>query len=265
MRYNNGSRSSALLVRVALALLALASIVAALGSFAEVRRDALWYVVRACVANNAVTGFAFPCLEVNTSIGEERGYVILRRPYGNRDIDLAPTKRVLGIEDHWLRMADAPSYFLDAWRARGFLGGGSGHGSIAHDDIALAVNSRLSRTQDQLHIHIGCISREARQAVRSSAAELSETAWTPLNTRIDGFELRGLKITQSSLNGINPFRLVEEGIAAEAGDLAPMGLFVAGNQFAEGRDGFVAFSWSDTPGRLLPAERFLDPSCGHRH
>ena len=248
-------------VRIALALLALASIVTALGSFAEVRRDALWDVVRACVANNAVTGFAFPCLEVNTSVGEDRGYVILRRPYGNRDIVLAPTKHVLGIEDPWLQAAGAPNYFLDAWKARGFLSGGSSHGSLSHDDIAFAVNSRLSRTQDLLHIHIGCISRAARQAIQSSVANLSETAWTPLNTPIDGFELWGLKIEQSSLDGINPFRLVAAGV----GDLAPTGLFVGGSQFAEGRDGFVAFAWSDRPSRVLPAERFLDPTCAHWH
>jgi CDP-diacylglycerol pyrophosphatase len=230
-----------------------------------VRRDALWDVVRACVANNAVAGFAFPCLEVNASVGEDRGYVILRRPYGNRDIVLAPTKHILGIEDPWLRAAGAPNYFGDAWRARGFLNGGSGHGSLAHDDTALAVNSRLSRTQDLLHIHIGCISRAARQAIQSSLADLSETAWTPLNRRIDGFELWGLKIAQSSLDGINPFRLAEESVAAGAGDLAPMGLFVGGSQFAESRDGFVAFAWSDRPSRVLPAETFLDPTCAHWH
>jgi CDP-diacylglycerol pyrophosphatase len=251
-------------VRIAFALLALGSIVTALGSFA-VRRDALWDVVRACVANNALTGSAFPCLEVNASVGGDRGYVILRRPYGNRDIVLAPTKHILGIEGPWLRAAGAPNYFGDAWRARSFLSGGSGHGSLAHDDIALAVNSRLSRTQDLLHIHIGCISRAARQAIQSSVADLSETAWTPLNARIDGFELRGLKIAQSSLDGINPFRLAEEGLAAGAGDLASMGLFVAGNQFAGGRDGFVALSWSDTRSRVLPAERLLDSTCAPSH
>jgi CDP-diacylglycerol pyrophosphatase len=110
-----------------------------------------------------------------------------------------------------------------------------------------------------------CISREARQAIRSSAADLSETAWTPLSTRIDGLELRGLKIAQSSLDALDPLHLADEGIAAQAGDLASMGLFVAGNQFAGGRDGFVAFSSPDTLSRVLPAERLLDSTCAPWH
>ena len=81
------------------------------------QRDVLLQVVRACVANHAITGLAFPCLEVNTSEGEDRGYIVLRRP-GLRDIVLAPTKQVVGIENPWLRTAEAPNYFQDAWNAR---------------------------------------------------------------------------------------------------------------------------------------------------
>jgi CDP-diacylglycerol pyrophosphatase len=77
------------------------------------QRDILLQVARTCVANHAVTGFAFPCLEVNTADGEERGYVVLRRP-GTPDIVLAPTKQVVGVEDPWLRTAEAPNYFGDA-------------------------------------------------------------------------------------------------------------------------------------------------------
>jgi len=139
------------------------------------QRDVLLQVVRTCVANHAVTGFAFPCLEVNTSDGEDRGYVVLRRP-GLRDLILAPTKQVVGIEDPWLRTAEAPNYFQDAWNARHFLKE-LRQRPLAHDDVALAVNSGLSRAQDQLHIHIGCLARRARETISSIAPELSENGW----------------------------------------------------------------------------------------
>ena len=83
---------------IAVVLSALAGLVSALAGFAEGRRGALWEVVRTCVVNHTVTGFAFPCLEVNTADGEDRGYVVLRRP-GTPDIVLAPTKQVVGVED----------------------------------------------------------------------------------------------------------------------------------------------------------------------
>ena len=104
---------------IAVVLSALAGVVSALAGFADGRRGALWDVVRTCVVDRTVTGFAFPCLEVNTADGEERGYVVLRRP-GTRDIVLAPTKQVVGVEDPWLWTAEAPNYFADAWNARSF-------------------------------------------------------------------------------------------------------------------------------------------------
>ena len=84
-------------------------------------RGALWQVVGTCVANPALTGAAFPCLEVNLSGGEEGGYLILRPPVGKPDTILSPTKKVVGIEDPWLRTLAAPNYFEDAWNARTFL------------------------------------------------------------------------------------------------------------------------------------------------
>ena len=65
-------------------------------------RQALWEVVRACLANYELTGMAFPCLEVNLTGGVEQGYVVLRPPFGAPDTILTPTRRIVGIEDPWL-------------------------------------------------------------------------------------------------------------------------------------------------------------------
>jgi CDP-diacylglycerol pyrophosphatase len=94
-------------------------------------------------------------------------------------------------------------------------------------NVALAVNSRLSRAQDQLHIHIGCIFPAARRVIGSIAAELSDTGWTRVN-----LGAHGLKVWARS----------------------------------DGRDGFVALAWLDDaamPSRSLAAEEFLDPHCSH--
>ena len=84
---------------------------------AGLHREALWQVVRACVADFKLTTAPFPCLAVNLSGGEERGYVVLRPPLMH-DLILSPTRRIVGIEDPFLQLPDAPAYFDAAWRAR---------------------------------------------------------------------------------------------------------------------------------------------------
>ena len=248
---------------IAVVLSALAGVVSALAGFADGRRGALWDVVRTCVVNHTVTGFAFPCLEVNTADGEERGYVVLRRP-GTRDIVLAPTKQVVGVEDPWLWTAEAPNYFADAWNARSFFDELQRR-PLGHEDVALGVNSRLTRTQDQLHIHIGCVSLLARRAIGSVAPDLSDSDWTRLKWQVHGPDVWARRISQSSLDGVNPFHLTEE-IPDGDTKLTQIGIVVARTKPADGRDGFIVLAWLDspeTPSRRLAAEEFIDPRCSH--
>jgi CDP-diacylglycerol pyrophosphatase len=148
-------------------------------------REALWPVVQACLVNHDLTGAAFPCLEVNVSAGTDRGYVILRSPLDLHDFVLAPTKKIVGMEDTSLQAADAPNYFEEAWNAREILARGM-RGSPARDDVALAVNSKLNRTQDQLHIHIGCMSMQVKTAIKIFTSGLSDANWTRLQRPIGG-------------------------------------------------------------------------------
>jgi CDP-diacylglycerol pyrophosphatase len=223
----------------------------------------LWQVVRTCVANHALTGAAFPCLEVNLSGGEERGYVVLRPPFGKPDTILSPTKEILGIEDPSLQTLTGPNYFEDAWNARALLSN-EDQTPLAHDDVALAVNSRLSRSQDQLHIHIGCISRQAKQTLRSIAPQLPENKWAAIKERMLGFGFWGRRVAQETLAGVNPFRLAAEGFPDETKISAQSAIIVAGIQLADGRKEFVLLVSRPDPFRLsrpFAAEDFLDASC----
>jgi CDP-diacylglycerol pyrophosphatase len=177
---------------------------------------------------------------------------------------LAPTKQVVGVEDPWLRTAEAPNYFSDAWSAHGFLDELERR-PLSHQDVALAVNSQLMRAQDQLHVHIGCLSSPVRRAIDSVAPKLSDRDWTRLNWPVRGPAVWGRRISQSSLDGVNPFRLAA---GIPDGDAKPtrMGIVVAGNELANGRDGFVELAWLDDigrPGGSLTADGLLDTSCSH--
>jgi len=219
--------------------------------------------VQICVANHALTGAAFPCLEVNISGGEERGHVILRPPVGKPDLILSPTRKIVGVEDPSLSTSEAPNYFEDSWNARGLLSDSS-QKPVRHDDVAVAINSRFSRTQDQLHIHIGCISREARQTLRGIVPELSESKWGRVRETIHGLKFWGRLVAQETLAGVNPFRLAAEEPNDETENKAMLTIVVAGAQLAHGRDGFVLLASHNDPSgpkTQFSVEDFLDSSC----
>ena len=244
--------ASVLCISVAAAFLAQAAI-------AGVGRGALWQVVHACLFNHALTGAAFPCLEVDVSDGDERGYVILRPPFPASDLVLAPTKPIVGVEDSSLQALDAPNYFEDAWNARKFLEGAA-HKPVAHDQIVLAVNSRQARTQDQLHIHIGCLTAAARQTVRAFAPELSQSRWVPLGRPFRGLEFWGRLLAQEDLVGVNPFRLAAEAWPKQSGDRSQLTIAVAGIRLSDGHNGFVLLASYENPFGQFSAEDFLDYS-----
>ena len=105
---------------VSLTVVGLAAAFCATVAAGAADRDALWGVVRACVSTHELTGGAFPCLFVDVSEGEERGFVVLRPPFGPPDTILAPTRKIDGVEDPWLMSPEAPNYFEAAWDALPF-------------------------------------------------------------------------------------------------------------------------------------------------
>jgi CDP-diacylglycerol pyrophosphatase len=227
-RYAVSRLEFALVCAIAPALVSLAA--------AAQEREALWSVVQACRINRELTGAAFPCLEVNLSGGVYSGYAILRPPLGDEDLILSPTRKVIGIEDSSLQAAGAPAYFDMAWRSRSILAQG-GRAPIARDDFALAVNSRRTRTQDQLHIHIGCVSKKTRQSIAAVATELSAGRWRRSVRPIKGMLVWARALDE--LASVNIFRLVAESPANMGGDMGALTIVIAGAPSAMGRDGFV--------------------------
>jgi CDP-diacylglycerol pyrophosphatase len=121
-------------------------------------REALWSVVRTLCIPASYVGARFPCEKVNRS----EGYAIIRSPSGDRlDFVITPTTRVAGVESLVSGLTDYPNLWRIAWRERGLLQPSSTR-PLEWDAVALAVNSKSTRSQDQLHIHIGCISSALR-------------------------------------------------------------------------------------------------------
>jgi CDP-diacylglycerol pyrophosphatase len=220
-------------------------------------RGALWKVVQACLISHALTGVAFPCLEVNVSGGTERGYAVLRPPFDASGLILTPTRRIAGVEDPSLAAVDAPNYFEDAWSARKFLED-TPHEPLPQDGVVLAVNSRPSRTQDQLHIHIGCLPLSTKRTLRALASALPTDRWVALARPLDGLEFSGRVLIGDDLAGVNPFRLAAE--ANPSLDRSQLTIVVARIAPPGGRDGFILLA-SFQRGRHSVEDFLLDGSA----
>ena len=195
------------------ALIALGLTVVA-GRAVGLQRNALWPVVRTCVATYKLTGSPFPCLKVDLQGGEAEGFVVMRPPVGEPDLILSPTRRVTGVEDPFLQSLNAPNYFADAWGARSYL---DGEGPpIDPGRVAMVVNPAMVRSQDQLHIHIACLFPEARAALDRFSAQAPVGKWALLGPLVPHSMFWGFRTGQTGLTGTDPFRLAADRFAGLA-------------------------------------------------
>ena len=214
-------------------------------------RDGLWRVVRVCVAVDRLAGSPFPCLAVEPAGGGERGHVVMRPPLLN-DLILSPTRRIAGLEDPLLQSPEAPNYFAEAWGARTMIKTADGR-PPARDQVALVVNSRAVRVEDQLHIHIGCLVPRVRRALAAAAPALPLDVWRLLGSIVPHQPFWVLRVRSRDLAGVEPFRLVMEEFDGAVRDPADLVIAVTGAQ-VDGDDAFLILAtYVRAPGSWWPA------------
>lgn len=241
-----------------------AACVVALTAFATwafaLDRQALWAVVNVCVADQKLTGAPFPCLKVNLAGGEDRGYVVLYAPFVDATI-LAPTRKIVGVEDPFLQSGAAPNYFADAWKAWSDLNGERGESPDRR--FALVVNSAVIRSQDQLHIHMGCLAPSARSALDAAARRLAVGEWSQIGFLVPHQPFWAFWTGTADLSRLSPFRIAAEGFADRIHSLALLTIVVASARF-DGADEFVILaSYAGAPHAWWPvgAENLLLARC----
>jgi CDP-diacylglycerol pyrophosphatase len=230
--------------RAALILAALAGSVAFAYAADIASRHALWQVVRVCALDKATIGSPFPCLEAAP------GYVVLRPPVGKPDTILSPTRAIVGLEDPRLQEPDEPNYFALAWAERRWL-----PGAPAEARVGLAVNSRLARSQDHLHVHLGCVTPDfAARLDRSLGPKTGE--WFRAGDMGPGLELWTYRTGTLDAARIAPFRLLRELV----GDASAMRRTTLALAIAKGE--FVVAALRSRPGGwYAAAEDVIDPRC----
>lgn len=185
--------------------------------------SALWRIVHdRCEPNQVATGDPTPCAEVD--LAQESA--VLKDLVGPTQFLLIPTVRSSGIDDPAILAPDTPNYFAAAWRARSFVDEKAGF-ALPREWLSLAINSAFARSQDQLHIHVDCTSRDVHQALREQAAAVGPD-WAPFPVPLAGHRYDARRVGGDELDGVDPFTLVANDIPGARDDMAARTIVVVG-------------------------------------
>jgi CDP-diacylglycerol pyrophosphatase len=216
--------------------------------------DALRQIVQDhCVINWTQHNDPAPCERVFLADAKasNSGYAVLADLKGGAHYLLIPTQTMAGTESGELLDPDAPNYFAEAWRARDLITKFVGH-DVPRTAVALAVNTAHARSQNQFHIHIECLRQDVFESLHAAADKVSDI-WSPVN--VAGSTFQALKISDSGLDGANPFELVASLSSDAKHHMGNYTLVVAGMQYKSG-PGFILLTGTGPTGELL-----LDSSC----
>jgi len=213
-------------------------------------RKALWSVIRTLCIPASYVGISFPCLRTDRA----GGYAVIRAPSRSRlDLIIAPTTFIEGMESLYRLKTAPPNLWNAGWISRDLLTAAAGR-KLAWDEIILAVNSKTTRSQDHLHIHLGCIDRKLQNFIATEALSTASD-WRIAPTEI----IRpGVFIKFLNRDAINsdPFDIIKKEIPGSEKFATEQTIALAGVT----RGSFQGFALIVT---LVPvaAERFLAPNC----
>jgi CDP-diacylglycerol pyrophosphatase len=211
----------------------------------DLPRDLLWHVVQVCTQTYLLTGSPLPCLEVQSQDSSNPGFAIVPVP-AVAEVLLVPTRKIAGIESPQLLTPGSPNWWEFAWDARRFLIERSQH-HITDSNIALAVNSMRSRSQDQLHIHVACVHPAVMRKVKRFEGMIGGT-WTRLPVRIKSQSWLAMRLVSKDLK-VDPFALLADLVRVSGGPMADWGVAVLSWRFIDGTDGFIILATPTTDSR----------------
>jgi CDP-diacylglycerol pyrophosphatase len=208
----------------------------ALAGTARADPDALWKIIHdKCVPDQQEHGQPAPCAKVEP----DAGYVVLKDLIGDTQYLLMPTAKITGIDDPAVLAPGARNYFADAWAERHFTEDAAKR-ALPREAMSLAINSVTARSQNQLHIHIDCIRADVRDALARAQAAIGEQ-WAPFPEPLAGQHYRAMRVVSETLDSVDPFRLVADGIHGAREAMGRQTIVIAGATFA-GKPGFVILS-----------------------
>jgi CDP-diacylglycerol pyrophosphatase len=204
------------------------------GSVRAADPDALWKIVNGrCVPDQQANADPKPCAAVNLA----GGFALLKDINGPAQFLLIPTAKITGIESPEILAPDAPNYFAAAWAARSAISTALGK-PVPRDGTVLAINSAWARSQNQLHIHIDCLSVTVADALRAHLPDIGAD-WAPLPVKLEGHTYQARRLDEAALAQTNPFQLLAHGVPDAADAMGRQTLVLTGATFPDGTPGLI--------------------------
>ncbi len=190
-----------------------------------------------CVPDQQAHDDPAPCALVSLDADGHGGYAVLKDLVGATQFLLIPTESIDGIESPAILDPSSTNYFAAAWRARTFVEQRAGQ-ALPRDWLSLAINSAVSRSQNQLHIHVDCVRADVHDALIRNAAALGPT-WAPFPEPLAGHPYLATTVASDDLDGVNPFQVLADGVPGARADMGLQTLVAIGAYLPDGRPGFV--------------------------
>lgn len=219
--------------------------------------DFLWKTINEkCVPDYNTSGQYAPC----TLVDEKEGTVIYKADGGNFKFLLLPIKKITGIEDPSLLSDSTKPYFYQAWLSRALLSFELAElkGAVSEKSISLALNAINSRSQNQLHIHISCLSPTASAIIRHVDMSQFGSEWTDFPKPFHGHNYSARKLTLDELRTANVFKIVDERVKQKGFEMKYTTIGLVNLD----KDTFLLLTSSGNEGLKVGAEGDLqDQSC----
>ncbi|UTH75536.1 CDP-diacylglycerol diphosphatase [Chromobacterium sp. IIBBL 290-4] len=244
--------------RLALGAAVLGALAWGVPYYADADSDALWRIISQQCVPGQQQGNPSPCAEVDRA----HDSAVLKSREGALQYLLLPLRKVEGIESPQLLLPDAPAYWRQAWQARRFLDQKRGQ-ALPPQAVSLTINSRLGRSQNQLHIHISCVDPTVRQQIDDVADSLPRS-WRelPMELKKHGYWARRVDADAAGDPQGDPFRLLADELPDARDDMGSYGMALLPAKFADG-DGFVLLATRANllRGNRASAEELQDHDC----
>lgn len=150
-----------------------------------------------------------PCAQVNIAGGIEHGDAVLKSKDDAREFLLIPTAKITGIEAPAVLAPDAANYFASAWTARSFVENYHKE-TIPRNAMSLEINPATHRSQNQLHIHIDCVTEQVYKTLGDHKNEIG-ASWAPFPKQLAGHNFDAMTVGGDNLSA-DPFKLLWDSI-----------------------------------------------------
>ena len=256
------SRNAGRRLHVALGL-GVGLIVSALEAPALADPNALWNIVHgACVPHFEAGEGPKPCESVDLEGGVAEGVAILKDLVGVAQMLAIPTRRITGIEDPQMLAADAPPVFTVAWSAKTLVEARLGR-MLPREAVGLAINSKWARSQDQLHVHVDCVSVPVAKALAEYASAL-DGQWRAMTVPLQGRVYFARRVNSADLLNVAPLKLLADGLEGARAQMGAYSLAAIGAAF-DGKPGFVLLADQFSLEGGGHAEDLEDHDCAIAH